>query len=583
MADNSHWFPEGGRNQNGRQKPGDDPSYTHPTQGRMLNVNWPVLGVITKVHYADSTTNKSQKANSAVSGINRHHITSGGHLKSLISGTAQKGHRLECDVIVVHGIDGHADTPLFKNVPICIGFGGVEDFSMVVPKARNNASTGYERGTGNGDYCILQFIGGNIEYPIITAFYPHPLNTQDQPGVIDGKTAHLKFNGVKFYIDKKGDFYMDSTNAGQEVTVGESSGVVKRNSTVGMSGRINVSTKNDVFIAAGIPDAPGQEDALPFGKATLAASKEVNIISTKDDVKLQAPYKNLKRAAREFDSVKVNGGELFEYLLKMKEMLLWTSKGLDTAASQFASNGDMGLSTNFNFMASVMKSFVKLPLPTSAIGHITSGSSVCYIGSGEFSASDIGNDIALGLSDEVLFEIQEDCSEKSSASALADMSSRSSGAESAQALSSAVGNILPIVQLFEDAFPPMLLPGTTAALVVAANAAVEALVTGGSSGSVSDLESQTNAASSVDLPKNEEGEVDMDSKQAEDLLGDLGGIITAITEMGSGGSSTATMSEVGALGDVSPSNADEKGGSLGGFYSAYTECVDKKIQEELDK
>ena len=352
MADNPHWFPEGGRNQNGRQKPGDDPSYSHPTQGRMQNVNWPVLGVITNVHFADASTNKSQKAKYAQHGTNSNQITSGGYLKSLLSGSAEKGHRLECDVMVVHGLDGFADTPLFRNVPICIGFGGVEDFSMIVPKARNNASTEYERGTGNGDYCILQFIGGNIGYPIITAFYPHPLNTQDQPGVIDGKTAHFKFNGVKFYIDKKGDFYMDSTNAGQEVSVGENSGVVKKSTTVGTSGRINVSTKNDVVIAAGIPDAPGQEESLPFGKATLAASKEVNILSTKDDVKIQAPYKNLKKSARQFDSVKVNGGELFDYILKLKHMLFWMAQNMQLASEQFESNGDFALSTNFLKMTS---------------------------------------------------------------------------------------------------------------------------------------------------------------------------------------------------------------------------------------
>jgi len=581
MADNPHWFPEGGINQNGMQKPSDDPSYVHQTQGRMLNVNWPVLGVITNVHYADSATNKSQMAKAAESGTNRHQITGGGYLKSLISGTAQKGHRLECDVMVVHGLDGFADTPLFKNVPICIGFGGVEDFSMIVPKARNNASTEYERGTGNGDYCILQFIGGNIGYPIITAFYPHPLNTQDPPGVIDGKTAHFKFNGVKFYIDKKGDFYMDSTSAGQEVTVGESSGVVKRNSTVGTSGRINVSTKNDVFIAAGIPDAPGQEENLPFGKATLAASKEVNIISTKDDVKIQAPHKNLKKSARQFDSVKVNGGELFDYILKLKHMLFWMAQNMQLASKQFESNGDFALSTNFDFTATVMKEFLKNDLPSSAIGHITGGSNVCYVGSADFSALDIGN-AELGLDDEDLTEIQVQCAQEAASAVLTDLLVKNARMATAQVISELAGQIIPIVELFESLL--QLPSGTTETLKTATKAAISSVASGGDA-DTSELSSKTEGATgSVDsLPTDEEGNIDTDSPQSGELASDLLGIIELIGNLATGSPSEAVMSELSPDIISLVEDPDAAGGKFGGFYSDYTECVDKKIQEELDK
>ena len=68
MSDNSQFFPRGGIDQNGRQKPAEDSSYTHETQNRMRNVNWPVLGVITRVHFADAKSNKSQSAQTAESG-----------------------------------------------------------------------------------------------------------------------------------------------------------------------------------------------------------------------------------------------------------------------------------------------------------------------------------------------------------------------------------------------------------------------------------------------------------------------------------------------------------------------------------
>ena len=575
MADNSQFFCRGGIDQNGREKPGDDPSFSHRTQTHMRNINWPGLGIINRVHFADSITNKSQQSKTAHSGTSNKTVTSDGYLKSLQEGTSNKGHRLECDVMVVQGLTGYADTPLFRNVPVCSGFGGVEDFALIVPKARDNTAVQYERGMGNGDYCIMQFIGGNMGSPVITAFYPHPLNSEDPPRVVDGKTANFRFNGVKFYIDKNGDFYMDSRNAGQNVSVGSESGKVVRAKTIGGNGKINVATKNDIVISAGVPDVAGQENALPFGKATFAASKEVNIVSSKSDVKIQAPYKNLKKAARQYDSVKVNGGELFDYILKLKHMIFWMAQNIGLASKQFESKGDFELSTNFDFVATVMKEFLKNDLPKSATGHITGGSNVCYIGSADFSALDIGH-TELGFDDKDLEDIQAECAQEAATAALEDLIANNLRLETAQVISELAGQIIPIVEQFENL---LLLPlGTTDLLKIATKAAISAIASGGDA-DTGELSSKTEGATgSVDsLPTDDEGNIDPESSEAGDLVSDLLEIIDLITGLGSGDPPKAVMSELTPDIDSITEDPDAAGGSFGGFYSDYTDCVDKKI------
>ena len=578
MADNSQFFPRGGVDQNGRQKPSEDPSYMHRTQAKMRDVNWPVLGIITRVHFADAKSNKSQGAQTAESGSNDKVILDGGYLKSLAEGTNNKGHRLECDVLVVRGLEGFTDTPIFRNVPLCSGFGGVEDFSMVVPKARDNTAVQYEYGKGNGDYCVMQFIGGNIGSPIITAFYPNPVNTEDPPRVIDGKTASFRFNGVKFYIDDDGNFYMDSRSAGQHVSVGPKSGKVTRSKTIGADGKINVSTKSDIVISAGVPDAPGQENALPKGKATFAASKEVNIVSSKDDVKIQAPYKNLKKAARQYDSVKVNGGELFEYILKLKQMLFFMTANIEQASKALEAKGQFDVSMPLFMASTVMKEFLKQDLPKSATGHITGGSNVCYIGSASFSALDIGN-AALGFSDEDLKAIQEECALNSAQDALSGLSSINSSFESAQGLSDLGAKIIPIIKTLEDFGLLVPLVGVTDTFKSALGKAVEVIASGGSA-DTDDISSKSESASeSASKFEDDEGNLDFSEGDTDSLVSTVKEIIELVTGIGSGSVSAPKFSELDLDASDVASDPDAIGGGVGDFYSNYIDCVNKKIED----
>ena len=104
--------------------------------------------------------------------------------------------------------------------------------------------------------------------------------------------------------------------------------------------------------------------------------------------------------------MKVNGGELFEYILKLKQMLFFMTANIEQASKALEAKGQFDVSMPLFMASTVMKEFLKQDLPKSATGHITGGSNVCYIGSASFSALDIGN-AALGFSDEDLKAIQE--------------------------------------------------------------------------------------------------------------------------------------------------------------------------------
>ncbi|HAI39381.1 MAG TPA: hypothetical protein DCM40_15360 [Maribacter sp.] len=424
----------------------------------------------------------------------------------------------------------------------------------------------------------MQFIGGNIGSPIITAFYPNPVNTEDPPRVIDGKTASFRFNGVKFYIDDDGNFYMDSRSAGQHVSVGPKSGKVTRSKTIGADGKINVSTKSDIVISAGVPDAPGQENALPKGKATFAASKEVNIVSSKDDVKIQAPYKNLKKAARQYDSVKVNGGELFEYILKLKQMLFFMTANIEQASKALEAKGQFDVSMPLFMASTVMKEFLKQDLPKSATGHITGGSNVCYIGSASFSALDIGN-AALGFSDEDLKAIQEECALNSAQDALSGLSSINSSFESAQGLSDLGAKITPIIKTLEDFGLLLPLVGVTDNFKSALGKAVEVIASGGSA-DTGDISSKSESASqSASKFEDDEGNLDFSEGDTDSLVSTVKEIIELVTGIGSGSVSAPKFSELDLdVSDVA-SDPDAIGGGVGDFYSNYIDCVNKKIED----
>ena len=121
--------------------------------------------------------------------------TDGGYIDNLLPLSAHLGHRVECDVVAIFGI---AAGTSFKRVPLCIPFGGIHNSSSIVPSARKNAHEGSVH--GDGDLCIINFIGGDQYNAVITGFLPHHFNTIDGPRAMSGQTAEFNFNGLNVLI-----------------------------------------------------------------------------------------------------------------------------------------------------------------------------------------------------------------------------------------------------------------------------------------------------------------------------------------------------------------------------------------------
>ena len=560
-----------------------------PVAEKNHNINWPVLGIIVDVNFADSERNKSRQALASRDEELNRTLSAEGLIKSLTSGSRTKGTQIECDVRVVDGLSrGNADQPILLGVPICNTFGGVEDYGMIIPRARRNTTNTGETGKGDGDYCLVQFIGGRYGSPIITHIFPHPLNSHDPQRVIDGKSAYFKYNGVQLFIDGKGNLTLDARDANQAVSVDPNSGVVNRRPTLGTDGKITVATKNDVMIAAGTPGMPGQEVALPNGKATVTASKSVNIHSTKDNVNVQETYGNMRRAARQYDSVVVDGGELFEHLLALRTTHLFLYKNLQTLADNFeaATSGIDDLlsavesittavesvteavdklapdgfsvpsipplpapdpfargkcSMALSMMAAVLEEFHKREVPSSGTGRITGGSGVCFIGNGKktFPFDDVDN----------LAELQAECLAEAAANAAANIAETNASFALAQEL---IDERDDVEDLIKD-----LDPITKAQIRVAYNTLVGLVAQG------NDYADLVNDVLSGDL-----GAI----QELADLVG--------VTDAASSASSDVAdfVSEVAGLSDSD--EADEKAGSFGDLYSKYLECLNDKVNED---
>ena len=551
-----------------------------PVAEKNHNINWPVLGIIVDVNFADSERNKSRQALASRDEELNRTLSAEGLIKSLTSGSRTKGTQIECDVRVVDGLSrGNADQPILLGVPICNTFGGVEDYGMVIPRARRNTTNTGETGKGDGDYCLVQFIGGRYGSPIITHIFPHPLNSHDPQRVIDGKSAYFKYNGVQLFIDGKGNLTLDARDANQAVSVDPNSGVVNRRPTLGTDGKITVATKNDVMIAAGTPGMPGQEAALPNGKATVTASKSVNIHSTKDNVNVQETYGNMRRAARQYDSVVVDGGELFEHLLALRTTHLFLHKNLKTVADNFEASvsgiddllsavttltdsvktlnvpvpelpvpdfmARASCSMAFSMMSAVLEEFHKREVPSSGTGRITGGSGVCFIGNGKktFPFDDVDN----------LAELQAECLAEAAANAAANIAETNASFALAQALIDARKNVEKAISTLD--------PITQAQIRVAYNTLVGLVAQG------NDYVDLVNDLTS--------GDTDAILEVVTDLA-DLVGVTDAVS---SASSDVADfVSEVAGLSDSD--EADEKAGSFGDLYSKYLECLNDKVNED---
>jgi hypothetical protein len=398
---------------------------------------FPILGVIDAVYFGDDPNNDSNSIrNPESTNVQSHKFL--GDLESeyyqrSMKRTSTLGSRLEARVKVISGPSGSGT--FYENVPICIGFGGVHNYGYVVPNATTNTGERGFRGTEDGDYCLIHFISGDQMSPVITNIWPNPLNMKDTATIGDREIAYARMSGSELIVDKEGNLVVDARNANSKTVVDPASGAYVTNPGDGTAGDISVVTASDIFIGAGFPRDGQSEGSLPKGTAVLRASKDVEVYSTVNSVKLystyelydddgkvfkdekgnitnrvdiQGPRGSLRRAARQHDSVRMtsgNSGNLFKYLKK-----LHTS--LDAMATTLMTSLDPGAAAAGEVLAGFADS---INPPTYQYGKITTGSDYCYV-AGKGDASDVGfdesgikNSLGEGIDSETLEEFKESC------------------------------------------------------------------------------------------------------------------------------------------------------------------------------
>lgn len=266
---------------------------------------YPVLGIVQNVYFSDEPLN--------VSATHRQN---------------QRGPHAEATVVVIN--DG-SDAPwILKNVVILPPSNtGSDDYSEELP----NSTTGTIDGTEltfrtppcnmNGDICVVQFIGGSISQPCITAWWPHPTNIRD-PITLGLKEGSLqqrrriakRFQGTRVVVTSKGTVFLDTTEANRplkQLKPGERR--TRDPNPVGGDIRVNIKPECEMSFDWNLPvfdeEEPdflwSPEELLDKSKTRKTDSSKVRF--TKEEIKLIA-------------------GSLFEILVNRGNFTISTPEGM---------------------------------------------------------------------------------------------------------------------------------------------------------------------------------------------------------------------------------------------------------------
>lgn len=196
------------------------------------SINYPVLGVVLEVYASDHHKNKSSRDSALL-----------------------RGYYWEADVLVVN--DGTEGQTVLPHVVIAAsGPSGIDNFSQDLPRPSSflvdgsvykGSLSGVDPDKLDGDRCLVQFIGGKYNQPVMTSWMPHPYNRQDPstggfaPTALSQGRPHLhRRNGTTLSVSNEGSIFIDTNGADSKV-VGKPEGYI-RESRVG-GGDVQVDIK----------------------------------------------------------------------------------------------------------------------------------------------------------------------------------------------------------------------------------------------------------------------------------------------------------------------------------------------------
>lgn len=154
-----------------------------------------------------------------------------------------RGHRHECTVLAAENFALQPDVILDNVVIPPQRPTGIDNYEEDLPRGCAGMVDGsdfdinfsnIDYGKLDGEWCIVSFVGGSIDHPYISDWWPHPSNTYDlatsgegndkktlkQADVEKNRSRFMRrVNGTVALVNKKGDVYLDTTEANSEVKV----------------------------------------------------------------------------------------------------------------------------------------------------------------------------------------------------------------------------------------------------------------------------------------------------------------------------------------------------------------------------
>lgn len=155
----------------------------------------------------------------------------------------RRGHTHEATVLILN--DGTSAYLKLNHVviPPCAP-SGVDDYMEILPRPSSALLTGEEMNASlhqidpydlDGDWCVVGFIGGQIDHPFIISWWPHARNTFDpatsgrgnpdsngEGRALEQQGRYFRrVNGVETVVTSLGDIIVSTTYAGGEIQPGE--------------------------------------------------------------------------------------------------------------------------------------------------------------------------------------------------------------------------------------------------------------------------------------------------------------------------------------------------------------------------
>ena len=190
-------------------------------------ISYPVLGVVLNVYCSDDRLNAESRT-----------------FQDL------RGTQCQARVLVIN--DGKDIPWLIPNAVITpSSSSGFDNFSEEMPRGTTGTIDGTKFDWNlldipafkmNGDWCIVNFLGGSINMPFIASWWPHPANRRDpttdgEGNLLQGRRWVKRFQGTQFSVTSQGDVFIDTNNAGSEFADGQRKKVID-------GGEIDVAVKD---------------------------------------------------------------------------------------------------------------------------------------------------------------------------------------------------------------------------------------------------------------------------------------------------------------------------------------------------